>query len=327
VVVLFSSASPARADGPSAADLESARELYKEGKVLRDKGDLKGALDRFKQANAYGHTPVTALELGRTHMELGELVEAREVFLSVGRMKVESDETEKSASARTEAANLAEQVRGKIGTLDIRLTGVAAGVEPDVSVDGAAIPLVSFHAIRKTNPGPHTIVAKAGTREERRTLDLREGESKDVAIALDGAGSLPGSTSSGGTDPNAGKPVSDKAPHPPETHRSISVVTWIGVGLAVVGAGAGTVTGIIALGDASTAKNQCTGKVCPTSAKSSFDSGQTPATISTISFIAAGAGVALAAVGYFVLSPHTQAAGPSVRVWASLDSVGLDGRF
>src|SRR5438874_1930474 len=72
---------------PSAADLESARELYKEAKALRDKGDLRGALEKFKQAHAYGQTPVTGLELGRTHMQLGELVEAREVFLSVARMK------------------------------------------------------------------------------------------------------------------------------------------------------------------------------------------------------------------------------------------------
>lgn len=76
---------------PSAADLESARELYKEGKVLRDKGDLQGALERFKAAHAYGQTPVTALELGRTHMQLQQLVEAREVLLSVGRMNVQPD--------------------------------------------------------------------------------------------------------------------------------------------------------------------------------------------------------------------------------------------
>src|SRR5688572_2041922 len=99
---------------PSAADLESARELYKEGKELRTKGDLKGALEKFKAAHAYGGTPVTGVELGKTHMQLGELVEAREILLSVGRMKVQPDETEKSTAARTEAAELAEQIKPKI---------------------------------------------------------------------------------------------------------------------------------------------------------------------------------------------------------------------
>ena len=76
---------------PSAADLESARELFKEGREARQNGDLKRALDRFKAAHAYGQTPVTALELGRTHIQLGELVEGREVLLSVARIKVQPD--------------------------------------------------------------------------------------------------------------------------------------------------------------------------------------------------------------------------------------------
>ena len=85
----FASASlpalPAFAE-PTASDLETARELYKEGRALRDKNDLKAALEKFKGAHALASTPVTGLELGRTHMLLTELVEAREAFLSVAKI-------------------------------------------------------------------------------------------------------------------------------------------------------------------------------------------------------------------------------------------------
>src|SRR4051812_9895793 len=86
----------AYADGPTAADLESARALVKEGRALRASGDVRGALEKFKAGHALGQTPITALELARTYEMVGALVEAREVCLSVARMPVERDETERS---------------------------------------------------------------------------------------------------------------------------------------------------------------------------------------------------------------------------------------
>jgi hypothetical protein len=315
-LLLLTFAFDASAQTPSAADLESARELYKEAKVLRDKGDLRGALEKFKQAHAYGQTPVTALELGRTHMQLGELVEARELFLSVGRMKVQSDETDKSTAARKEADDLAEQVRSRIPTLNIKVTGVPADAQPQVTVDGANIPVVSLTAIRKTNPGPHVVVAKLGTKEQKSDVTLAERETKDVSIALDGVAEPP---------PPPPPPGGD---HKPETGgRSISPVTWIGLGLGVAGLGVGSVAGVIALGKSKTVKDECVGTACPTKAKSDVDSGRTAATISTIGFIAGGVGVAVAAVGFFFLSSSSTATGTSVRPVVGASYLGLDGRF
>ena len=70
----------------SAADIESARQLYSQGVDLRDKGDLKGALEKFKAAHALGNTPITGIELCRTHAALAQPVEAREACLGVGRI-------------------------------------------------------------------------------------------------------------------------------------------------------------------------------------------------------------------------------------------------
>ena len=296
---------------PSAADLESARELFKEGRELRQSGDLKRALERFKAAHAYGQTPVTALELGRTHIQLGELVEGREVLLSVARMKVQPDETEKSAAARTEAADLAEEVKKRIPTVTVKLTGVASDSAAQLQVDGFAVPIVGLTGIRKVNPGKHVVLARAGTHEETRNIDLEESKTQDVTIDLTGTGA---------TSPVTPVVPVDSGP------KQISPVTWIGLGVGAVGIGVGAVTGIIALGKASKVDKACTSTHCPPSAKSEVDSGRTVATISTIGFAVGGAGLVTAAVGYFLLSkPKASATGVMPFVTAS--SVGLDGSF
>jgi hypothetical protein len=296
---------------PSAADLESARELFKEGRELRQSGDVRRALDRFKAAHAYGQTPVTALELGRTHIQLGELVEGREVLLSVARMKVQADETDKSAQARAEAADLADDAKKRIPTLSVKLTGVTSDAGVQLTVDGFAVPIVGLTGIRKANPGKHVVVARAGTHEETRNVDLEEGKTQDLAIDLAGTGAA--------------------AALPPvvvgdTSGKKISPVTWIGLGVGVVGIGVGTAFGVIALGKASKVSDACNGTHCPPSTKSDVDSGRTSATISTIGFAVGGAGVVAAAVGYFVLSKPSASA-LSVTPFVTANGAGLDGRF
>src|SRR5690242_13340717 len=100
---LASVASVASAE-PTAADLESARDLFKEGQALRAKGDLEGALTKFKAADALAGTPITGVELGKTLLQMGKLVEAREGFLSVGRIPTKPNESPQTKKARAEAA-------------------------------------------------------------------------------------------------------------------------------------------------------------------------------------------------------------------------------
>ena len=100
----------------SAQDIASARQLYNDGEALRDKGDLKGALEKFKAAHALGDTPITGLELCKTHRALHQPVEAREACLSVGRIGPIKEEAQRSKDARTESAKIArDEEKPKIG--------------------------------------------------------------------------------------------------------------------------------------------------------------------------------------------------------------------
>jgi hypothetical protein len=228
-------------------------------------------------------------------------------------MKVQADEGDKSAAARAEAADLAEDVKKRIPTLAVKLTGLSNDTAAQVTVDGAAVPIVGLSGIRKANPGKHVVVARVGTREETRNVDLEEGKTQELAIDLAGAQGTAAVT-----------PVTPVAPDSGGT--KISPVTWIGLGVGVVGLGVGTVTGILALGKASDVKKACSGTHCPPDTKSNVDSGRTTATLSTIGFAVGGAGLAAAAVGYFLLSKPTKTAA-RVTPFVTASSLGLDGAF
>jgi hypothetical protein len=173
---------------PSAADLESARALFKQGKDLRAQGDLRGGLEKLKAAHALGQTPVTGVELARAYEGVGQLVEAREAALSVARLPVASDETDRSTEARADAAKLAEDLRPRIPSVVVYVTGTPAGAEAIVIVDGERVPAPAAREPRKTNPGPHVIVVRAApepnARESRETVVLAEREARIVALAF-----------------------------------------------------------------------------------------------------------------------------------------------
>lgn len=301
----------------SASDLESARELYKQGKELRAAGDIKGALEKFKAGHALGQTPVTGLELGRAHMDLAQLLEAREVFLSIARLPVQSDEGEKSAGARTEAAQLAEQLRPRIPSLTVRVSGAPAGSSPIVTVDGVTIPVAALGTPRKLNPGSHDVTAKStGGVEERATIELKEGETKELPMTIKAASAT--------ETPPPSLPAEDAR----SGNTRMNPLVFVGFGVGVVGVAAGSVTGVMALSRASKVDAACGGKTtCPTSAKADVTAGRTLGTVSTISYIIGGAGVALGVYGLLKPVKITPRAGLVVHPEIGAGWAGLSGSF
>jgi hypothetical protein len=292
---------------PSAADLATARELYLQAKDLRSAGDLKGALEKYQAAWQTAPTPIIGIELGRTHTQLGQLIEARETFLAIARLKVEPDETARSAAARTEAAELGEQLRPKIATLVAKVTNLPEGASPTLTVDGSNVAIVGGTATRKVNPGKHEMTLRAGGNERRDAVDVAEGETKEMTLDLSSASPAPiAGPSPGVTTPRESTEGSSLRP----------VLIYGGFGLGAFGVATGAVTGILAFGKASKVNDACTGTSCPESARKDVDDGRTFATISTIGFIAGGVGVAAGFIGLFALRPSDSAPAKTARVSA-----------
>lgn len=95
-------------------DVAQARELFVEGSELRDQGDVRGALEKFKAAHALAVNPITAFELARTYEAVGMLEQARDLYASIAGIPVQPDETERAAAARRDGAKAAEELKSRV---------------------------------------------------------------------------------------------------------------------------------------------------------------------------------------------------------------------
>jgi hypothetical protein len=269
----------------SATDIETARQLYNQGTDLRDKGDLRGALEKLKAAHALGNTPITGVELCKTHAALAQPVEAREVCLGVGRIPPLAGETSRSVDARNEAARIAEDMRAKIAIVRLHITGVPQGRQPIVIVDGATVPLAALGEGRALDPGKHEVSARIGNGPETRSqVDLAPGESKDITLPV----TAPAQEATPAPLPPPGYDQ-QQAP-PPKTHSNGLATAGFIVG--GIGVGIGAIAGIVALSDKSSLDDKCTNKQCGVPDHDALDTAKKWGNVSTAFFIIGGVGLA-----------------------------------
>ncbi|MDB4938153.1 MAG: hypothetical protein JWP87_5125 [Labilithrix sp.] len=317
----------------SATDIETARQLYNQGVELRDKGDMKGALEKLRAAHALGNTPITGVELCKTHAALAQPVEAREVCLGVGRIPPLAGETARSQDARNEAARIAEDMRPKISIVRLHVTGVPQGREPIVTVDGAPVPLAALGEARAVNPGKHDVSARVGSGAETRSqIDLAPGETKDIALPVVAPPPEPTPVTGPAYPPGGGE-----RPPPKERSNGLATAGFVvgGVGLAI-----GAITGIVALSDKSDLEEKCTNKICGVSDHDSLDSAKRWGNVSTTFFIVGGVGLVVGLVATLsaprsssalapVPPPTRRAAARSMTVTPDVGpgGVGIHGAF
>ncbi len=310
---------------PSAADMETARALYQQGRQLRDQGNVAAAMDKFKAAHALAGTPVTGIHLAQAQADLGLLVEARETCLSILRMQVKPDETERSAEARRDAAKLAETLEPRIPSLVVRVDGVSEGVALTVTIDGQAMPDASIGMVRKVNPGRHEVRAAAsGYLEAKEHLSLTEGESRELALTLRPV--PPGAA----RPPEAIPPAGSTAPRTlPRAEGKDGMSPFAVAGFVVAGSGAavGTLSGLLAMQQASELEDKCTGTQCPPDAHGDLDNGRMFGTVSTVAFGVAAVGLTVGIVALLAQDDQPESKPPPVSPWVGLGSAGVGGVF
>ena len=101
----------------------------------------------------------------------------------------------------------------------------------------------------------------------------------------------------------------------------------MGFGVAGAGLVAGSITGLMAFGDASSVKNACNGTSCPKSVDSDLQGGRTLGWVSTIAFITAGVGAGLGVLGIFLSKGGSTTTTGKVEPWIGVGSAGLRGSF
>ena len=276
----------------TAADKDAAREAFAEGKELRAKKKYAEALVKFEAAFRLVPSPITALELARTQVLVGQLVEARDSCSKAAAMPPKPDESSQAKLARVDATALAEELRARIPTLVVSVAGGASGVS--VFVDGDSIGKAP--AKTEVNPGKHRVVAKlSGASDQEATVEVGERESREVVLTF--AAPV--------------EPVRDGSPTP-----GLSPLTYGGFGVAGAGVIIGSIYGVMAIGKRSGPKD-------------GEESYKSTAMVSTVSFVTAGLGAAVGVIG-LLTSPSSEpsvGSAPAWRPWISLGSAGVTGTF
>jgi hypothetical protein len=306
----------ARADESSAVDAETALQLFKDGKSLREKGELRASLEKFRAAYALVETPLTALELGRTYVALGQLIEAREALLAVARMPPRKNESTKSIEARGESERLAAELRPRLASVTLRAQPQGASETPvRVTVDGLLVPTPTLGNPRLVNPGKHLVALEAGSEVVRTEIELREGESRELDLVLPAQAESPQAPPIVPSPKPSPPPVAAPAPARPATHDTARNATMVaGFGTAAVSVAVGSLTGILTLSRAGSLKDACTpdGR-CPSTSQSDLDAASTLGTVSSVMFGVAVVGLAVGTATYFLWKPSPSAVASGSR--------------
>ncbi len=270
------------------------------------------------------NVPTTGLELGKTQAQLGQIVEARDTLLSVVRIPVVAGEPEKYPVAREEAKKLAEQLEPKLASLKIVLTKVPAGATAKILVDGVEIHAATVGLTRKHNPGSHEIVVVVGKVEKKETVELVEGETKELNFEF---GKEPEAPPPEAKDPHDEPPPLKEPPPAEPAPRVLGPLFYGGYGAAAVFLAGGAVTGILAFSKASAAKEGCVDGKCPPSTHEALDSSRTFGTVSTVAFALCGAGLLVGTIGLFQSKTPDAPPATSWRLHVGPGSLGVSGRF
>jgi hypothetical protein len=324
VLASLLAASSAHAE-PSAADRETARGLMQQGRELRAKGDLKGALKSFQAADEIMHVPTTGMEVARSQVALGQLVEARDTIAAIRKMPAKPGDPTPFTEARSKAEELDASLNGRVPAVTIWVKGASDAETPTVSIDGEALPAGVLGLPRAVDPGHHVVTVKATEGEAKQEVDVAEGEQKTVDLTLVAVAPPP-------AEPDSEEKTEPETPRPPVTSHSPTMLTWAGIGLAGAGVIAGTVTGVLSMSKKSTLESQCARDICGPSSYSNYSAANAYATGSTLAFIAAGVGAAVAGVSLIVghdepAPAPPPATGVTIRPAIGLGQAGVSGTF
>lgn len=210
----------AKADpnNPTDSDKAAARPFAIEGLRLVQAGNCKDAVEQLGKAEALVHAPTTAVPLAQCEIQLGKIIAGTELLNRVLNESLPPNAPPSFADAKKQARGILDAAQPKIAKLRIHVE-IPAGVQPnpDVTVDGEAVPRVLLDADRPTDPGSHKIVARqAGVGSAEAEVSLTEGQTLPVVLHLAAGGG--GGTMTAGVPPDpygqapAATPASPPAP-------------------------------------------------------------------------------------------------------------------
>lgn len=327
----------------AATDMEraGARSAASSGADAFDAGKYQDALAMFQRAESLVHSPVHLSYIAQCQVKLGQLVEASETYLKLKREPVPNGAPPAVKKAIEQAPAALAALEPRVPHLAIKLDGVQAGENADVTLDGTPIAAGLLGIPAPANPGEHVVHATAPGKDSGEVrVTLAEGQSQEVVVRLASTGAAPVGAVPAATPAATPEPAAGAAPTADHgsSGSGLRIPAYISLGVGVVGLGVGTFFAIDAGKAADDADALCGGSrsncvVQPGATRDDVESKNDKAgqskTLAIVGFAVGGVGVA-AGVTMLVLSmsSHSQAASERrVVPYAGLNQVGVVGRF
>jgi hypothetical protein len=223
---------------------EQAKKKYKEGQDLFAQGDYAGALVAFEEADDLVPGAAPKYRIAASLDKQNKVHEALDAYQKFLDASPDPDKLKDQIADAKARQDVLKKTPGKIHLV----TDPAAPMGLKVAVDGVAQVGTVFPA----DPGHHTLTASADNFDPTsQDFDLTFAESKDLQVKLlPAAPKPPPPPPIAVVAPPPPPPTKiETPPPPPEPHSNVPA--YVTLGLAVVGAGVGTVFGIQALGSKS----------------------------------------------------------------------------
>lgn len=283
LLVVLCSTGAARAQANDAA---AAQALFNEGKRLMAAGEYAAACPKFAESQRLDPGIGTMLWLADCHAKNGRNASAWALFAEAEALAAKQGDRRVSI-AREEAKKL----EPKLSKLVIDATAVANVPDLEIKRDGVVLGKPLWGGPIPTDPGSHRITASA---PEKKTWEgsvsvPRDGGTATITIpALADAPRPP--------PPQAEVPAGP--PPDPTRGRTQRVIGIALVGLGVAGAAVGSYFGLQVSSKKDESDRHCSGNDCNPTGYELRKDALTAATISDVSFIAAGAALVGGAVLY-----------------------------
>lgn len=290
-------------------DRSAARALATQGVTAHKEGRFADSLDLFSRAETLVHAPPHVLYMARAATKLGQLVRARELYLKLIREELAANAPQAFRDAQVEARDEVKAIEPKLANLVINVKA-PEGVTYKVEMDKRSVSLAVIGVPFPADPGKHELLAVApGYRSKNVEVVLTEGGRGTADLILVATGEpIPATTQNGNLAgaPGQAAPTAATSPTPSAPGNAsgpppwMRPVSYVALGVGAVGLGFGTYFGLSSSSlrkDGNAAYDRCATpclKRDPNAVESAskYDDARTAKTLSIVSFVVGGLGVA-----------------------------------
>ena len=317
----------------STEERAGARAAADQGYDAFKSGRWSDAVDLFGRAESLVHSPTHLLFLARSQAKLGKLLEAKEAYLAV--LREPATASAQVRKQRSDAEKELAEIEPQIPYVTVEIRGLSSTDAFEVTQDGRPLPRALVGVARPVNPGEHVWQARTGAQQnvtESRSIEAGTRDNRVVLLLTpDPNASAVAEPAAGAKSPAGNDPIRD-VPPPVAESSGPPALTYVGFGVAAVGAG----VGVAFLLKKSSAENDleqdcANANPCPANSKRQglLDDANQAGLISGIGFI--GGGVALAgAITLWLVDSSSHGADtaqPSIKPWVGIGSAGVSGSF